>query len=106
MSMPSPTPLHDNPDASLADIEMTFRAAVAASFVIRGRAVQLVIGFRPGAPRSPRPAVRRQPGGVGGHTSCGAAEIGHRRNLDVLVERSVSGVQLTNQHEKNVSAFP
>ena len=48
----------------------------------------------------------RKPGGVGGHTSCGTAEIGHRRNLDVLVERSASRVQLTNQHEKNVSAFP
>jgi hypothetical protein len=41
MSMPSPTPLHDNPDASLADIEMTFRAAVAASFVIAGEPFSL-----------------------------------------------------------------
>ena len=48
----------------------------------------------------------RKPGGLGGHTSCGTAEIGHRRNLDALVERSASRVQLTNQHEKNVSAFP
>ena len=37
--------LADNPTASLAEIEMTFRAAAAKSYVVAGEPFTVVIGF-------------------------------------------------------------
>jgi hypothetical protein len=77
-----------NPDANLFDIEMAFRDAACAAYVIAGpsKAFHVVIGGLSAMLAALGAAGRSaETNRAGGHASCGTAKIGHRRNEVVLV---------------------